>query len=205
MTESRDLQPAFPFVALYAAPEAITQGTYSTAGDVFSACAVFLYALTRHAPFGANGNPMEQVMAMMQGAVEVPSSVPAPLAALIRTGLSASPDARPSARELLAALRSQGFARSASSPVYQDVTFDEVDQGPVRYQADVDGARWQVKVNPLPARRYTLLVNAKVVEELAAWPRAWQRFDDAAQRDEYERELDKLERTRGVGPSKLVT
>ncbi len=205
MTESRDLQPTFPFAALYAAPEAITQGTYSAAGDVFSACAVFLYALTRRAPFGAGGNPMEQVMAMMQGTAEIPASVPAPLAALIRAGLSAAPGARPSAQGLLAALRSHGFARSASSPAYQEVTFEEVDQGPVRYQADVDGARWQIKVNALPARRYTLLVNAKVVEQLAAWPRAWQRFDDAAQRDEYERELDKVERTRDVGPSKLVT
>lgn len=204
MRESRDLAPELPFAALYAAPEAITQGAFSEAGDVFSACAVFLYALTRRAPFAPGGSPMEQVMAMMQGAAVVPGSVPPPLATLIAAGLSPTPGARPTARDLLAALRTHGFARSASSLVYRPATFEEVDQGPVRYQADVDGARWQVKVNALPARRYTLLVNAKVTEELAAWPRAWQRFDDAAQRAEYERELDQVARTRGIAPSTLV-
>ncbi len=46
----------------------------------------------------------------------------------------------------------------------------------VPYEADVDGRRWTVRVNDFPAAAlYTLLVDGAPVEELDAWPEAWER------------------------------
>jgi hypothetical protein len=119
--------------------------------------------------------------------------------------LAATPERRPTARELLAALREHGYAVPVMSYCERPVTFDEVDDGMVRYQATVDGKRWQVRINALPASRYTLLINGAIVEEHATWPAPWIRTDDPCERSEYERDLDHLERTRSIKPSKLVT
>jgi len=205
MVESLDLSPTYPFAALYAPAEVLNAGTPSTSADVFSACAVFLYALTRRPPFAPDGTVIEQMMAMMKGPPAIPASVPGPIAELVRAGLAAAPELRPTARELLAALREHGYAGRTMLNSERAVTFDEVDDGMVRYQATVDGKRWQVRINALPASRYTLLIDGAIVEEHATWPAAWIRTDDPYERTEYERELDHLERTRAIQPSKLVT
>ena len=44
------------------------------------------------------------------------------------------------------------------------------------YEADVDGARWTVRVNDFPAEAlYTLLVDGAPVEDFDGWPAAWTR------------------------------
>ena len=43
-----------------------------------------------------------------------------------------------------------------------------------RYEAEVEGRRWQVQVNDFPAEAlYTLLIEGTPAEELEAWPEAW--------------------------------
>jgi hypothetical protein len=52
-------------------------------------------------------------------------------------------------------------------------------QGPsalMPYEAEVEGQRWQVRVNDFPAEGlYTLLIEGTPAEELEAWPEAWTR------------------------------
>ncbi|BAE52409.1 hypothetical protein [Paramagnetospirillum magneticum] len=44
------------------------------------------------------------------------------------------------------------------------------------YFATVDGQRWRVRVNDFPAEAlYTLLVDAREVEDFDDWPTAWVR------------------------------
>ena len=44
------------------------------------------------------------------------------------------------------------------------------------YEAEVDGQRWTVRVNDFPAEPlYTLLIDGARVEDLDAWPIAWER------------------------------
>lgn len=47
------------------------------------------------------------------------------------------------------------------------------------YAAEVDGARWTVRVNEFPEEPsvYSLLVDGVVAEELMTWPTAWERPD----------------------------
>jgi hypothetical protein len=92
------------------------------------------------------------------------------------------------------------------------------------WEADVDGARWRVRINDFPEEEfvYSLLVDGQVVEEFNDWPGVWTRpalpkagagagpgkgAQDAAdenQRREYELEQEKFERTKNIAPSKLV-
>jgi len=52
-------------------------------------------------------------------------------------------------------------------------------QGPsalVPYEAEVEGRRWQVRVNDFPAEAlYTLVIEGAPAEELEAWPEVWVR------------------------------
>jgi hypothetical protein len=103
MQESRDIEPEYPFDAIYQGPE-LTQGTPpSSASDVFSCCAVLVFALTRRTPF-PGPSPMHQLMAMMQGPPELPVALDGHTATLVRAGLEPDPRKRPSARELANAL-----------------------------------------------------------------------------------------------------
>ncbi len=44
------------------------------------------------------------------------------------------------------------------------------------YVAEVDGRRWQVRVNDFPAEAlYTLLVDGREAGNLEEWPEAWRR------------------------------
>lgn len=88
------------------------------------------------------------------------------------------------------------------------------------FEAQVEGELWTVRLNEFPERSlYTLIVAGQEVEELAAWPPAWTRpaagtkapkvtepetEEDAHERAEAEREQAQFERTRNIGPSKLV-
>ena len=56
-------------------------------------------------------------------------------------------------------------------------TFRATGDAMVPYEADVDGARWRVRVNEFPEEPslYSLLVGDEVVEELMEWPAAWTR------------------------------
>ncbi len=103
MAESRDLAPEYPFEAIYQAPEVMQTETPSAASDVFSCCAVLLFAMTRRPPFAAP-SPMHQIMRMMQGPPELPAGLDGRTAALVRAGLDPDPKHRPSARELANAL-----------------------------------------------------------------------------------------------------
>jgi hypothetical protein len=107
-TPARDLVPPSPFESLYGAPELVTGGAPSPAADVYSACALFLYAASRRAPFAPPGASMlEQLVAMQTGESTVAVPVGEPLATLLRAGLARDPRTRPSAEELLAALSDQ--------------------------------------------------------------------------------------------------
>ena len=59
------------------------------------------------------------------------------------------------------------------------VRFVSTDDARHPYTAEVDRARWTVRVNEFPEEPslYSLLVDGGVVEELMAWPAAWQRPD----------------------------
>lgn len=87
------------------------------------------------------------------------------------------------------------------------------------YEASIDGTTWTVRVNEFPEEPslYSLIVDGEVVEELMDWPAAWTRpgaasaptptpvsGHDPHEEAEYEREQAHFERTRKVGPSKLV-
>lgn len=60
---------------------------------------------------------------------------------------------------------------------HRPVRFVATDDARHPYAAGVDGARWTVRVNEFPddASVYSLLVDGIVVEELMAWPTAWER------------------------------
>lgn len=78
----------------------------------------------------------------------------------------------------------------------------------VPYVATVEGERWEIRLgDPASASRYTLVVNGAAVEEISDWPASWgmpKDDDDPYQKREMELELEKLERTRTIKPSKLV-
>jgi hypothetical protein len=59
------------------------------------------------------------------------------------------------------------------------VRFVATDDARHPYTAEVDGARWTVRVNEFPEEPslYSLLVDGVVVEELMAWPAAWEHPD----------------------------
>jgi serine/threonine protein kinase len=99
-----DLLPSSPFDAMYGSPELLGGGPLTPAADLYSACSLFLYVVTRSAPFGSGDGVIAQFLAMQRGAPEIPSSVPASIAAVVRAGLAVDPASRPSAQELLVAL-----------------------------------------------------------------------------------------------------
>jgi serine/threonine protein kinase len=101
--ESRDVSPTSPFETLYCGPESVSGENATAAYDVFSCCAMFLYLLTRRAPF-PGANVMHQVAAMMKGPPALPAGLDPRTAELVRQGLSPDPKKRPSARDLAAAV-----------------------------------------------------------------------------------------------------
>jgi hypothetical protein len=103
MEESRDLEPEYPFDAIYQGPELMQGSPPSSASDVFSCCAVLVYALTRRTPF-PGPSPMHQLMAMLQGPPELPVVLDGRTAELVRAGLDPDPRKRPTARALANAL-----------------------------------------------------------------------------------------------------
>lgn len=62
-------------------------------------------------------------------------------------------------------------------PSLRPVRFSPTDDARHPYMAEIDGARWTVRVNEFPEAPslYSLLVDGVVVEELMAWPAAWER------------------------------
>lgn len=64
-------------------------------------------------------------------------------------------------------------------PSLRPVRFVATDDARHPYAAEVDGTRWTVRVNEFPEEPslYSLLVDGGVVEELMAWPAAWERSD----------------------------
>ena len=86
------------------------------------------------------------------------------------------------------------------------VSFSATGDPRTPYAASVDGQRWTVRVNEFPVEPslYTLFVDDVATEELLEWPSAWARPEDALDRAEADRELAQFERTRAIGPSKLV-
>jgi hypothetical protein len=101
--ESRDLNPQYPFNALYCGPETVQSEKKTPAYDVFSCCAMLLFLVTRRAPF-AGPNIMYQIAAMLQGPPPLPAALDPRTAELVRRGLSPDPAQRPTARELAAAV-----------------------------------------------------------------------------------------------------
>lgn len=65
-------------------------------------------------------------------------------------------------------------------PSLRPVRFARTGDARLPYEAELDGARWTVRVNEFPAEPsvYSLLVDGVVVEELMAWPAAWSRPDE---------------------------
>jgi hypothetical protein len=67
-------------------------------------------------------------------------------------------------------------APATTPPSLRPVRFLSTDDARHPYVAEVDGARWTVRVNEFPEEPsvYSLLVDGVVVEELMAWPDAWE-------------------------------
>jgi hypothetical protein len=101
------------------------------------------------------------------------------------------------------------------------VDFQQSDDSPTPWEANVDGQQWQVRINDFPEEDYlySLLVDGSVVEEFQDWPTCWTRPPlsqtsgatndialavDPYQQREYDIELEKFERARNIGPSRLV-
>jgi hypothetical protein len=65
---------------------------------------------------------------------------------------------------------------STTLPSLRSVRFHATDDARHPYAAEVDGVRWTVRVNEFPEEPslYSLLVDGMVVEELMAWPEAWE-------------------------------
>ena len=92
------------------------------------------------------------------------------------------------------------------------VTFRETGDARYPFEATVDGVTWTVRINEFPEEPslYSLMIDGNVVEELMSWPPAWTRPDQAGASDdphekaELDREQAHFERTRKIGPSKLV-
>ena len=101
--ESRDLSPESPFEALYCGPETVQGGKPTSAHDVFSACAIFLFMLTRRPPFAGAG-PMQQMMAMLKGPPALPAALDPRTAQLVLAGLDPDPAKRPAARDIASAI-----------------------------------------------------------------------------------------------------
>jgi hypothetical protein len=101
--ESRDLAPQSPFEALYCGPETVRGTKLTTAYDVFSCCAIFVFLLTRRQPYPGQGY-MSQIAAMLQGPPALPQGLDPRTAELIRAGLDPEPTKRPSAREIASAI-----------------------------------------------------------------------------------------------------
>lgn len=100
--QSRDVNPQYPFPAIYQAPDTLS-GSATSASDVFSCCAVLLFALTRRKPYDAPSAAW-QLGAMMSGPPPLPPGLDPRLAELVRAGLDPVPARRPSALELARAL-----------------------------------------------------------------------------------------------------
>lgn len=87
----------------YASPEALLEGAFSEASDVYGWGATLFSALTGRAPHGERG-VMTVAEAQKSGPPALPASalreVPAELAATIRAALDPDPRARPTARQL---------------------------------------------------------------------------------------------------------
>jgi hypothetical protein len=63
-----------------------------------------------------------------------------------------------------------------TEPARRAVTFRRTGSAELPYEAEVDGARWVVRVNDFPAEPlYTLLIDGRAVGDLDAWPPAWRR------------------------------
>jgi len=86
----------------YASPEALLEGEFSEASDVFGWGATMFHALTGEAPYGERGM-ITVARAQRSGPPPLPRTlrgVPAELAGAIRSALDPDPRARPSARQL---------------------------------------------------------------------------------------------------------
>jgi hypothetical protein len=86
----------------YAPAEIWRERSGSTAGDVFSLCALGLFLFTGRHPYPANGDPNRALAAVINGAP--PATPPNALDAILRPGLDRDPDNRPTIEELRARL-----------------------------------------------------------------------------------------------------
>jgi hypothetical protein len=96
---------AYPFDALYAAPEVVRGQPVTAASAVFSACATLLFVLERRVPWQADGaSVFEQLGRMQQGPPPLTAPLPAPVATAVTAGLDPDPARRPTAAQLRATL-----------------------------------------------------------------------------------------------------
>lgn len=81
------------------------------------------------------------------------------------------------ADSLVHSMRDAPPDEATTLPARRTVRFRATDDARHPYAAEVDGARWTVRVNEFPEEPsvYSLLVDDVVVEELMAWPEAWER------------------------------
>lgn len=101
--ESRDIGPTAPFEALYCGPETVRGTPPTSAFDVFSCCAMFVFLVARRQPY-PGPTYMHQVAAMLQGPPPLPAALDPRTAELVRAGLDPEPANRPSAREIASAI-----------------------------------------------------------------------------------------------------
>jgi hypothetical protein len=48
--------------------------------------------------------------------------------------------------------------------------------GEIPYHAEIDGARWRIRINDFPAEPlYTLLIGESEIGHFDEWPKAWDR------------------------------
>lgn len=63
-----------------------------------------------------------------------------------------------------------------ATPHSRPVVWHRTSRAEFPYEADVDGARWQIRINDFPAEpMYTLLINGQKFSDYDDWPNAWKK------------------------------
>lgn len=141
----------------YLAPEILYGEDATTASDVHAWAATLVFAATGRPPFGTG--PAMAIMDRVRRGEHDLTGVPADLLPLVREGLAADPDDRPTTGAVLAALRPVGPAAESTPRPQDDFTLPWMLAQPARPDADATEV-----VGPAPTKPLTVPAPAASLE-----------------------------------------